>query len=46
MGPEDWSVEPGEVLGITPDVGQIVYSAILPPESLAQILEESEGGYL
>lgn len=42
----DWQVEPGEVLGITPGVGQLVYSAMLPPESLAAMLDDSPGGYL
>lgn len=46
MSPDDWAPEPGEVLEITPDYGQLVFSAMLPPESLATILEESPGGYL
>ncbi|WBL20236.1 hypothetical protein [Citricoccus sp. NR2] len=46
MDHNDWGIEPDEVLGIRPDAGQLVYSAMLPPESLAEILEESPGGYL
>ncbi|MCA1307860.1 hypothetical protein LC082_13235 [Microbacterium esteraromaticum] len=46
MTAEDWRIEPGEVLGITPGVGQLVYSAMLPPESLAAMLDDSSGGYL
>lgn len=46
MTADDWQIEPGEVLGIQPGLGQLVYSAMLPPESLAAILDESPGGYL
>lgn len=46
MTADDWQVEPGEVLGITPSVGQLVYSAMLPLDSLAGILDDSPGGYL
>lgn len=46
MAADDWQIEPGEVLGITPGVGQLVYSAMLPPESLAAMLDDSPGGYL
>lgn len=46
MTADDWQIEPGEVLGITPGIGQLVYSAIIPPESLASIIEHSPGGYL
>ncbi|MHA7987814.1 hypothetical protein ACX9R5_18630 [Rathayibacter sp. CAU 1779] len=46
MMAEDWQIEPGEVLGITPGVGQLVYSAMLPPESLAAMLDDSSGAYL
>lgn len=43
---DDWAPEPGEVLGIKPDRGQLVFSSMLPPESLAKVLEETPGGYL
>lgn len=46
MTADDWQIEPGEVLGIQPGLGQLVYSAMLPPESLAAILDESPDGYL
>lgn len=46
MTADDWQIEPGEVLGITPGVGQLVYSAMLPPETLAAMLDDSSGGYL
>lgn len=46
MTADDWQIEPGEMLGIHPGVGQLVYSAMLPPESLAAMLDDSAGGYL
>ena len=46
MTSEDWQPEPNEVMGIKPDVGQLVFSAMIPPQSLAAILEQSPGGYL
>lgn len=46
MAVDNWQIEPGEVLGITPGVGRLVYSAMLPPESLAAMLDDSPGGYL
>lgn len=46
MTADDWQVEPGEVLGITPGAGQLVYSAVIPPASLAAVLEDTPGGYL
>lgn len=46
MTADDWQVEPGEVLGITPGTGQLVYSAMLPPESLAAMLDDAAKGYL
>ncbi|MGX1693753.1 hypothetical protein ACWIBQ_00015 [Microbacterium keratanolyticum] len=46
MTADDWQIEPGEVLGIEPGVGQLVYSAMLPPETLAAMLDDSSGGYL
>lgn len=39
---EDWLAEPGEVLGIKPDLGQIVFSTILPPRSLARLIDDFE----
>ncbi len=38
--------DPGEVLGITPGAGQLVYSAMLPPETLAAVLDDSSGLHL
>ncbi|GAA4491658.1 hypothetical protein [Microbacterium panaciterrae] len=46
MTAESWQIEPGEVLGITPGAGQLVYSAMLPPETLAAMLDDSSGEYL
>ncbi|MGO2748343.1 hypothetical protein [Microbacterium sp.] len=46
MTAEDWQIEPGEVLGITPGMGQLVYSAMLPPATLAAMLDDSSGEYL
>ncbi len=37
---EDWGVEPGPVLGIAPSVGQIVFSTMLPPETLRSLLDK------
>lgn len=46
MTADDWQVEPGEVLGITPGAGQLVYSTIIPAASLAAILDDSPVGYV
>ena len=46
MNADEWMIEPGEVLGITPGRGELVFSAILPAESLAMLLEDSPGDYL
>ena len=43
---DDWLPEPGDVLGIQPLNGQIVYSALLPASALAALLEESDGDFL
>ncbi|MGQ7312858.1 hypothetical protein ACUOFU_14210 [Microbacterium arabinogalactanolyticum] len=43
MTADDWAIEPGEVLGITPDVGQLVYSAMIPPGVLAAVLASVDG---
>ncbi|WP_022878502.1 hypothetical protein [Microbacterium sp. B19] len=37
---EDWQIEPSEVMGITPASGQVIYSTIIPADSLAAILNE------
>ncbi|AYG03866.1 hypothetical protein D7I44_10185 [Gryllotalpicola protaetiae] len=39
---EDWLPEPGEVLGIKPDLGQIVFSTIIPPRALARLIDDFE----
>lgn len=36
---DDWQAEPDGVAGIKPRAGQIIYSALLPPETAARILE-------
>jgi hypothetical protein len=41
----DWIAEPGPVLGIDPDQGQIIFSTTIPPASLAALLEEDDGDY-
>ncbi len=46
MTPDDWLPEPGEVLGIEPHPGQIVFSAILLPAALAEILDQNPPGAL
>lgn len=43
---DDWSPEPGPVLGIEPDQGQIVFSTMIPPASLVALLEEDDVDYL
>lgn len=43
---EDWGAEPGDVLGIKPHPGQVVYSTIIDPQSLDVVLEESPAGSL
>lgn len=44
--PDDWQVEPGSVVGITPESGQVIYSTILPPEHLSSILESVDAHFL
>jgi hypothetical protein len=36
---DHWQAEPSAKLGIEPGLGQIVYSAIIPPEAQTQIIE-------
>jgi len=36
---ESWQLEPGEVIGIEPGPGEMVWSTILPPASAARLLE-------
>lgn len=43
---QDWGAEPGEVLGITPQRNQMVFSTILPAEVLAQLLEQHNKNHL
>lgn len=42
LSADDWIPEPGEVLGIQPISGQIIYSAMLPASAQAELLEEGE----
>ena len=42
----DWMAEPGPVLGLVPAEGQIVFSTLLPPATLAGLLAEVDGDYL
>jgi hypothetical protein len=43
---EDWGAEPGAVFGIAPAEGQVIFSAMLPPETLCTLLDEDDGDYL
>jgi hypothetical protein len=43
---DDWQIEPSDVMGITPREGQIIYSTMIPPESLSQILDEIDDHFL
>lgn len=43
---DDWIAEPGDVLGIEPYPGQVIFSTILPPQTLAQVLDEFESDFL
>lgn len=43
---DSWGVEPGDVLGITPRPGQLVFSTILDPVELAPLLEQFPEGTL
>lgn len=36
---DSWMVEPGDVIGIEPAPGEIIWSTILPPGTAAQLLE-------
>lgn len=42
----DWIAEPGPILGIDPDRGQIIFSTMIPPTSLAALLEADDSDYL
>lgn len=39
VGPEDWMAEPSDVRGLMPESGEMVFSALLPPQAQAQLLE-------
>lgn len=43
---DDWQIEPSDVVGITPSPGQIVYSAMIPTESLSRVLDEVDDHFL
>jgi hypothetical protein len=40
---DDWLPEPGGVMGVEPAYGQIVFSALIPPETQTLILDEFDG---
>ena len=40
---EDWQPEPGGVMGVEPAYGQIVFSAMISPETQTLILDEFDG---
>lgn len=46
MSASDWQHEPNDIFGTSPSPGQLMFSGMVPPESLAAILAESPGGYL
>lgn len=46
LSADDWIAEPSEMMGIKPSAGQIVFSTMLPPHTLAALLDESQGGFL
>ena len=39
-GDDDWLAEPGGAMGIEPRTGQIIYSAMIPADTQAAILDE------
>jgi hypothetical protein len=39
---QDWLPEPGGAAGITPSPGQIVWSAIIPADTQARILADTD----
>lgn len=43
---DDWQIEPYEVIGITPTDGQIIYSAMIPADSLSQVLDQVDDHFL
>ncbi len=43
---EDWQVEPSEVMGIEPEAGQVIYSTLLTPKNLSDILESVDDHFL
>ena len=40
MSKADWMAEPGGAMGIEPDAGQIIFSAMIPAEAQTAILDE------
>lgn len=43
---DDWQIEPTDVIGITPSAGQIIYSAMIPVDSLSTVLDEVDDHFL
>lgn len=43
---DDWQIEPSQVIGITPNASQIVYSTMIPADSLSQVLDEIDDHFL
>mgnify|MGYP007088046686 CR=1 FL=1 len=46
VGAGDWQVEPSDVLGIEPASGQVVFSTMIPADSLSKVLDEVDGHFL
>ena len=44
VGVDDWLPEPGGALGVAPENGQILYSAIIPAEYQSKIVDEYGSG--
>ena len=46
VGAGDWQVEPSDVLGIEPASGQVVFSTMIPADSLSKVLDDVDGHFL
>ena len=43
---DEWQIEPAGVVGVTPSAGQVIYSAIIPADSLGLVLDKVDDSFL
>ena len=46
VGAGDWQVEPSGVLGIEPAAGQVVFSTMIPTDSLSKVLDDVDRHFM